>query len=474
MRYKAAKFLLFEESFLTGTTIHETTRTNTILNWTSPLLVVLGCSSLLLYRVSLRAEGGDDIEWFIKIAMCQSVIYLGAVWTIFRARSSRSTLIIVILFAAFFRLSILFAPPYLSDDIYRYVWDGRTQAAGINPYRHIPADQALAPLRDESIYRKINRREYAHTIYPPGAQIIYFLATRVSESVTWMKTVMVGFEALAIWALVQLLASFNLPRQRVLVFAWHPLLVWEISGSGHVDAAAVAFVVLALLARHRQWDAATGAALAGATLIKLFPIILLPALYRRWGWKMPVAFGTIITIAYLPYLSVGLKGVLGFLPGYTQEEGLQTGTQFYLLSLARRALGEASVQNATYLICAILIFSLVAFWSVWKRERNDSSYTARALVMTVTFVVLLSPRYAWYFVWIVAFACLLPLPPLFYLTTACFVLYKLWHPAGPGQLLLLNTIIYLPFALLSLVLLFRRFGGRGRAQDRLSFEGELS
>lgn len=446
-----------------------------VIKWTNPLLILLGCASLLIYRVSLRAKGGDDIEWFIKVALCQAAIYLVAAWIIFRARSSRSTFLIVIVFAAIFRLSILFAPPYLSDDIYRYVWDGRVQAAGINPYRYIPADEALAPLRDETIYPRINRRDYAHTIYPPGAQVIYFLATRVSERVTWMKTVMVGFEALAIWALLQLLASFNLPAQRVLIFAWHPLLVWEIAGSGHIDAASIAFVVLALLARRRQWDAATGAALAGATLIKLFPIILLPALYRRWGWKMPVSFGLIIIIAYLPYLGVGLKEVLGFLPAYTQEEGLQNGTQFYLLSLARRVFGEANVPNAAYLIGAILTLGMVAFWSFWKRERNDRSYTGRAFVIATTFVVLLSPRYAWYFAWLVAFACLLPLPPLLYLTTACFVLYKLWHPAGPDQLLLLNTIIYLPFALLGLIELFRRLAGRGRMRDQLSLvEGELT
>lgn len=446
---------------------------NQALNWTSPLLVVFGCASLLLYRVSLRAKGGDDIDWFIKIALCQSAIYLVAAWIVFHARSSRQTLVLVILFAAIFRLSILFAPPYLSDDIYRYVWDGRAQAAGINPYRYIPADDALATLRDETIYPKINRRDYAHTIYPPGAQIIYFLATRVSERVTWMKTVMLGFEALAIWALLQLLASFNLPAQRVLIFAWHPLLVWEIAGSGHVDAVSIAFVALALLARRRQWDAATGAALAGATLIKLFPLILLPALYRRWGWKMPVAFGLIIIIAYLPYLGVGVTGVLGFLPGYTQEEGLQNGTQFYLLSLARGVFGEANVPNAAYLIGAILTLGLISLWSVWKRERNDSSYIGRAFVMATTFVVLLSPRYAWYFAWLAAFACLLPLPPLFYLTTACFVLYKLWHPAGPDQLLLLNTIIYLPFALLGLIALSRRLARRGRGRDELaSLENE--
>ncbi|MDQ2974455.1 MAG: glycosyltransferase 87 family protein, partial [Acidobacteriota bacterium] len=406
------------------------------------------------------------IEWFIKVALCQSLIYLLAVWIIFHARSSRSTLVLAIVFAALLRLSILFAPPYLSDDIYRYVWDGRVQATGVNPYRYIPADEALAPLRDQTIYPKINRRDYAHTIYPPGAQIIYFLATRVSEHVTWMKVVMLGFEAVAIWALLQLLASFNLPRQRVLIYAWHPLLVWEIAGSGHVEAAAIAFVVLALLARRRRWDAIAGAALAGATLIKLFPVILLPALCRRWGWKMPVAFGLTMIIAYLPYLSVGVKGVLGFLPGYAQEEGLQNGTQFYLLSLARRTLGEARVPSVGYLIFAILALGLIALWSFWKREQNDGSYIARAFVIAATFVVLLSPNYAWYFAWLVAFTCLLPRLPFFYLTTACFVLYKLWLPPGRDQLLLLDTIIYLPFAMLGLIALFQR-ARRDRARGRL-------
>ena len=363
---------------------------------------------------------------------------------------------LVLLVAVVARLALAVHPPTLSDDAYRYVWDGRVQATGVNPYRYIPADEALAPLRDQKIYPRINRRDYAPTIYPPGAQIIYFLATRVSERVTWMKTVMLGFEALAIWALLQLLASLNLPRQRVLIFAWHPLLVWEIAGSGHVEAAAIALVVLALLARRRHWYALAGMALAGATLIKLFPIILLPALYRRWGWKMPVAFGLTVIVAYLPYLSVGVKGVLGFLPGYAQEEGLHSGTQFYLLSLARRAFGDANVPSVGYFIFAMLALGLIALWSFRKWEQNDGKYVARAFVIATAFVVLLSPHYAWYFGWLVAFTCLLPRLPFFYLTTACFVLYKLWHPEGPSQLLLLNSIIYLPFALLGSIALFRR------------------
>src|SRR5713101_5387226 len=177
---------------------------------TNILVAGIGAILLVLYRIGLHARGVTDIVWFIKLALVQSALYLIVVWLITRAHSARSTLILVLLFAGLFRVSIVFASPYLSDDIYRYVWDGRVQAAGINPYRYVPADERLQSLRDEEIYPKINRRDYAHTIYPPIAEAIYFLTTRLSESLTWMKATMLGFEAIAMWAIAQLLASFGL------------------------------------------------------------------------------------------------------------------------------------------------------------------------------------------------------------------------------------------------------------------------
>src|SRR5215471_774112 len=151
------------------------------------LLIALGCASLVLYRLSIRAHTAKDIAWFLKLVLVQCLLYVLVAWLILKARSPRSTVLIVIVFAALFRLSIIFAPPYLSDDIYRYVWDGRVQSAGINPYRYVPADPALIQLRDDEIYRRMNRPDYAHTIYPPLTEAIFFLTTRVSESVTWMK-----------------------------------------------------------------------------------------------------------------------------------------------------------------------------------------------------------------------------------------------------------------------------------------------
>ncbi len=445
----------------------ESSSASTNSNWTTLVLVVLGVSSVVLYRFCLRAEAASDITWFLQLVAGQAILYLVAAWVILRSRPNRSVLLIVIVFTALFRLSILFAPPFLSDDIYRYVWDGRVQAAGANPYRYVPADPALAQLRDEAIYPEINRRDYAHTIYPPVAQAIFFLTTRISESITWMKVTMLGFEAIGIWAIIQLLTAFGLSRQRVLLYAWHPLIVWEFAGSGHLDAVTVALVMLALLARQRNSEVVVGIALAGATLVKLFPLVLFPALYKRWGWRMPLAFAATIIIAYVPYLNVGPMAVLGFLPGYVTEQGLASGEQFYLLSLTRKLI---SIPNAAFLIFSVLVMIGLAAWSVFKVEHGALCYIKRATVLATVAMVLFAPHYSWYFAWLVPFLCFVPVASLFYLTCASFVLYATWLGDDADQMFLINSAIYLPFVLLVVIEQFLRRGQFPPPRDKVTFD----
>jgi len=431
-----------------------------VLSWSNLALIVLGCALLGLYRYGvqgLQAESHDlgYIVWFIKLALVQSALYFAAAWLVWRASSSRSTLIIAVIFAALFRLSILLAPPMLSDDIYRYIWDGRVQAAGINPYRYVPADEALAGLRDEAVYPKINRRDNAHTIYPPVAQAFYFLVTRVSESVTWMKAAMVMCEAVAFFALTLLLASFGWPRARVLIFAWHPLVVWEIAGSGHVDAVMIALIALALLARRKQNQAITGIALGCAARIKFLPVVLFPALYRRWSWKMPLAFAVTICLAYAPYLSVGAKAAMGFLPAYAEQEGLESGERFFLLALARRVI--SGVPNSAYVILALGIVVFIAAWSLWKAQSSDAGYLRWSCALATAFTVFFAPHYAWYFAWLIPFMCFVPAVSLFYLIATSFVLYGTWLGDAPEQLFALNAALYVPFLVLGALTLALRY-----------------
>jgi alpha-1,6-mannosyltransferase len=316
---------------------------------TNSALLLLG-----LLLVGLCRQGVNEIHHFVIgfgwVAMDQALLYLVAVWVVLNRPSNRWTFAIILVCAAACRLVCLFSPPFLSTDIFRYVWDGRVQAAGINPYRYIPADPHLAFLRDLDIYPHINRRSYAHTIYPPGAQMLFLLITRVGASVLWMKAGMVALEALTIWVLVKLLTAVGLPREQVLVYAWHPLLLWEVASSGHVDGAALPLIALALLWNVRHKPSATGLALAAATLVKLYPIALFPALYRRsdWrDWKMPAAVAGLVAAGYACYLSVG-RQVLGFLPDYAREEGLESGSRYFLLTLVRRTLNWEALPTAVF------------------------------------------------------------------------------------------------------------------------------
>lgn len=409
-------------------------------------LGVLGVAMLVLYRIAVQSSGVADIAWFLKLAGIQIIVYIAAVWLSSRSRDSRSLLVVGLIFAGLFRLSILFSPPYLSDDVYRYVWDGRVQAAGINPYRFIPADESLARLRDEKIYPNINRRDYARTMYPPVAEAAFLVITRFSESVTWMKAAMILFEAIAVWALVQLLVSFGFARQRVLIYAWHPLVIWEFAGSGHVDALAIAFIALALLVHRKRRDALTGFLLACATCVKFFPAVLFPAFYTWRRWKMLLAFVVTILIAYLPYLSVGPMGAIGFLPGYASERGMVSGEQFFLLAFAR--LLGAGIPVSAYVILVVTVLGAVAVWMMRNKPGDDLRYLRNGLIIACVFMILLAPHFPWYFTWLIPFLCLIPSIPVFYLTFASFLLYLTWLGDSPERVLILKTLIFAPFLLL--------------------------
>ncbi len=424
-------------------------------NRTMLILGTFGVAMLVLYRIAVQAKTATDIGWFLTLVATQIPIYLAAAWISLRSSDSPALLVLGLAFTALFRLSILFSPPYLSDDIYRYIWDGRVQSAAINPYRYVPADESLAHLRDEKIYLNINRRDYAHTMYPPVAEGLFLVITRFSESVTWMKVIMVGFEGLAIWAIIQLLISFGFARQRVLIYAWHPLAVWEFAGSGHLDAIAIAFIALALLARRKRAAAATGVLLACATLVKFFPAVLLPALWIRRSWKLPLAFFATVLLAYLPYLSVGPIRVFGFLPGYAGERGMLSGEQFFLLTVARR-LSDAHVPTLAYLIFAAAVLGILSVWLRRNREDSDAGYLHNTFTAASCFMVLLSPHFSWYFSWLILFLCFIPSIAVLYLTLASFLLYLTWFIDTPNYVLLFKALLFVPALIIGLIVILLR------------------
>src|SRR5262249_6233390 len=151
---------------------------------------------------------------------------------------------IILIGAATMRLALLCSEPTLSSDIYRYIWDGRVQAQGINPYRYVPTAEELAPLRDLAIWPPINRADYAVTLYPPGAQFVFLAVTRLGQSILAVKVALLLFEAVGVAAIIAILARLEKPATYIAGYVWHPLPVWEIAGNGHIDAAMLAFLLV--------------------------------------------------------------------------------------------------------------------------------------------------------------------------------------------------------------------------------------
>jgi alpha-1,6-mannosyltransferase len=412
------------------------------LDW--PLLTLAACLLVLSAVGAIEVDHFDDPKVGIFLLL-QCLAYAIASWLVVRGRAERAAngraLASILLVALAMRCLLLPGTP-VSNDLFRYIWDGRVQAAGINPYLYVPADAALSGLRDAAIYPFINRADYAPTIYPPSSQIVFYLVTRISEAPIAMKAAMVAFEGLAVWTMLQLLALRGLPRSRILLYAWHPLPLWEFARSGHLDIIAIAFLLLAFLASERGSPLLAGIAFAAGVLAKFFPLVTGPALYKRWDWRLPVAFAATIIALYLPYIGIGAK-VLGFLGGYISEEGLDQGSGIFLWQLITAIVPLPQQALAFYVVGAAAVLAVLALF-VLMRARRTQTDLAGAMLLAVAFTLLVSPHYAWYFAWLVPFLCFHPAVGVIYLTCACALLYfAQWPPT-----LLENTPIYLPCILI--------------------------
>jgi len=332
-----------------------------------PGLSALGVGILLCILAGASQRLPDNIgimspvrtRAYVGWAGAAGVLFAAAVMVVARAGSGSGLQIAaILLLGAAMRLAVFVPPPLLSTDVYRYVWDGRVQAAGINPYRHLPVAPELEPLRDQgtgpaAIYPNINRADFAPTIYPPAAQALFALVGLAWPTIWGMKAAMLAFDAITAAAALVLLRAACLPGERVLIYAWNPLVVWEFAGGAHVDAAAVGLSALAILAAIRCRPALAGAALGLAVLCKLLPAALFPALWRRWDLRMPLTACVVVAAGYACYAGAGWR-VLGYLPGYASEEGLGSGSGVFLLRLGAVLGPVPSWAGPGYAVLALL------------------------------------------------------------------------------------------------------------------------
>jgi alpha-1,6-mannosyltransferase len=388
-----------------------------------PFAMLIGIAAVLIGLTSVTPFAfetfGDNA--YIALTITAGLLTAMATRVAERAPFDR-TLWLIFSVAILLRAFVLLFDPLLSSDVYRYIWDGRVQAAGINPYRYFPADAALAHLRDATIFPHINRVDTAATIYPPVAQFFFLLVTRFGENLTTMRFAMLACEAVTVTLIMLLLRRTNQPATRVIAYLWHPLPLWEIANGGHVDALMIALMLAGV------WIALTGHALRGAAFIALSALVkpyvapVLAAIWRPWDVKMPLVVIVVAAFCYLPYLSAGW-GVLGYLAkGYLTEEGISAGYELWLLSLWRVVFGEHQGDVVAYAALAALVLLFAAFAVALRSDRSIASSLGSINMLLLLTLLFLSPNYPWYFLLITPFVALVGTLPTWVVSIAALML----------------------------------------------------
>ncbi|MDX1631645.1 MAG: hypothetical protein R3234_07280, partial [Thermoanaerobaculia bacterium] len=200
-------------------------------------LVLLGAGALGLLLIHDLASS----PW--AALACLMLSFVGLV--VAGRGSGRLSAASILLVAAFLRLFLVPLPPSLSNDVWRYLWDGRVALARENPYRLEPEDPELLELRDE-VYERLDHREIP-TIYPPLAITLFSICAGLPASVWIWKLWVVTADLLGCWFLLRLARRKGLPLSRTIWYAWNPMVALETAGMAHVDAVGVAATVAAVL-----------------------------------------------------------------------------------------------------------------------------------------------------------------------------------------------------------------------------------
>ena len=354
---------------------------------------------------------------------------------------------VIIIVAMLLRFLFLFRPPELSDDLYRYLWDGLQVLSGHNPYSTAPLN--IQPHNEVSYHllKLINHPDLI-TIYPPAAQVIFAAGAYLSKNFLGLKIVLLIMDLMTCILLIKLLSTIGLPAWRAIIYAWHPLPVLEIGSSGHVDGAGILFffltlVILIALSRihpsrfniklpsHSLFKRyllalAAGFTFAWAALVKLFPLLFLPGIFilvtKRNRMLFLIGLLTGVSVLTLPFMP-DIRNMLITLNMYAQNWEFAGFAFRSLRSILSSGNLARLILASLFLLSAAALYGRLWLTSNSSRGNDTQSYRGssyrnyltpfdkenfltviRALyTITIIFLFLTTTLYPWYALFLVCF-----------------------------------------------------------------------
>ncbi|MDZ7363530.1 MAG: hypothetical protein ONB46_22850 [candidate division KSB1 bacterium] len=418
------------------------------------ILAFIGSVSFVLYLFLSRlgiANAPDRIteilRHFFVLLAALFVLLLAAAMTVKAAapnrRDKRIALLVIFAGAVLFRLALLGQSPWLSNDVYRYLWDAQLVDHGVNPYSFPPEAEELAGFRDATIYPKMDHKN-VHSVYPPFLQLLFWTGRKIGQlfdlqSFIGLKLIFVLADLCLVLVLFRLLEQVKLDPRWAILYAWHPLPIVEIAGSGHTDGAGALTLVFALIFLLQQKYFFATIFLALSFLIKFFAVLFLPfILLAAWkdlnlkqAWQLAALFILIIAVSYAPFAAAGEKLWSG-LQVYSDKWRFNDGFFSLIFSAVHFLLPDGLVKSLmipphwdvtiealttrridlaliiSKAICGgVFMFVYVRLlWRTFKFGISEVDGIAVFIVMLSAFFLLSPTLQPWYLIWLLPFLCL--------------------------------------------------------------------
>ncbi len=379
---------------------------------------ILGTTLCVALTICSRNFGDRGGPYFMASLTLAGIVYLLAVREFFaKPRFPQRVVVLGLVLAAVWHVEFLRVPSGADDDIHRYVWDGRLQRLGYNPYIVVPSDPAAKGLHTPET-RNLNNPDLPSP-YPAGAQLFFRAITAIEESTFALKLAFVLCELAIVFVLLDVLRGRQ-AAHLVLVYAWNPLLAIEVAGSGHVDVVGALLVVISVAALARSWRAISALTLGLAVAVKFLPIVLLPLYWKRVRICDAVLAATVVGLLYVPFLHHGSIPT-GSLGTYVQNFRFN-GPVFAALT---------QVVPPQLLAALALLAGLVT--ATWLRN-SATEWSADTFAWPMAASLLCAPVvFPWYLLWLLPFLTSASTLLIIVWTVSIIPTYLMWHWRALGR-----------------------------------------
>ena len=451
-------------------------------------------ATCLVIFTTLPSLRGPHLIPFLTYYLIASAAYL---FSVLRLNRDRLPISLIWGLAITFRIILLFTSPTLSDDVYRYIWDGHLLNQGVNPYA-LPVNSTSLDMFDIPLRSLVNHSWMASP-YLPSDQILFFTVYRIApDSVLAFQIAAIAFDLLTGWLVMDILKRLKLPLRWVLIYLWSPLIIVEFAHGAHIDSWMISLVMASfwLLVKvhpgsHNERNLKTGSVLtmSAATLTKIVPVILVPVFFRRWGWRRLVLFGG-FTLIVAALFSIGAgwglfgsldgRGLFGAIRIYASFWNHNSSLYHWLeVAITGYQAGGAVPVEPPYqqgILLAKLITAglaglvvLLTGWWAWRiDDPQKADHETRSLgllrlaIFPISAYLLLTPTvHPWYVALVVPFLPFLmpkrseqPLsrrflwPGLYFTLIVAISYLSYLDPANPKEFAWVRRVEYLPFFVL--------------------------